>query len=207
MAIQGLKVSEEEVSQMLDLAKLTGVDVSKDPELKAQIAQAVIDFNIERSQGGLDNEGKGFPKYSDTYIDSLDFKAAGKSAGQVDMTLSGDMLGAIDVLDDSGSKVKYGINGETAPRAFAHMTGYKGHPTIKDGPKRAFLGITKADFESEILPKFAKDLSSLEREIAAAQSGSAGAQAAQTSRAAAGVRLSDILADIKTLGDILKLGG
>jgi hypothetical protein len=160
MKINGLTVTESEVSQSLDLEKLTGVDLSVDPDLMQEIAQATIDYVRERTSETLGVGRKKLPSpYSESYSESLDFQAAGKSRGTVNLELSGTMLDSIDVLEFDGSKLKYGIQGgEQAIKAFAHQTGFEGHPTIKNVRPREFVGVTDSEFKEFILPKFKDDI-------------------------------------------------
>lgn len=162
-----IKASETSVTQEIDLNELTGVDVSKDPVLAREMQQAVIDYMIGRV-----SEGKGFnekvlrpSKYSDSYADSLDFKAAGKSKGNVNMELSGDMLGSIDVIDETnnGARFTFGIEGEEAARAYGHISGFKGHPNQDKMQKyqRPFFGVSKKEIKDKILPAFKDELESL----------------------------------------------
>ena len=47
-----------------------------------------------------------------------------------------------------GSRVTLKIDdSEQAAKAFGHVSGYEGHPTIKDGPKRDFFGLHRKDAE------------------------------------------------------------
>jgi hypothetical protein len=151
-----LVVQENEISQTIDLDKWLGKDFSSDPDLVREIGQSVIDYMIKRVD---DNKGLGGetlkPSYSTEYSKSLDFKAAGKSKNDVNMKLSGDMLGSID-LEESGNSFKIFVDGdEEIIKAYGHMTGFKGHPTIpKNKYKRQFFGLTKEEFKKEIAPKF-----------------------------------------------------
>lgn len=162
----GLKVEKTEISQTIDLQKWTGKDLSSDPELVREIGQEVIDYMIKRS---ADNKGLGEvqfkpPKYSKTYADSLNFIAAGKSPTDVNMRLSGDMLGSID-MNEEGNKVTIEIGEDQTLKAYGHMTGYEGHPTIPNGKyKRQFFGITKTEFDKNILPKFKNEIPKKSRE-------------------------------------------
>lgn len=47
------------------------------------------------------------------------------------MQLTGDMVQAVTVLDSSETKLKIGIDDvDQAAKAYGHMTGMKGHPTL-----------------------------------------------------------------------------
>jgi hypothetical protein len=154
LSVKGLSESESEVSQVIDLKSVTGVDLSDNPALVEEISQAIIDYTVERTNEGL---GVGRKKlhspYSKDYSESLDFKAAGKSKNDVNLRLSGDMLAAIDVLDVNGSQIKFGISDSTqAPKAFGHQSGFEGHPTIKGVKPRPFIGLTQAELKTVIEP-------------------------------------------------------
>lgn len=179
-----LNVTESEVSQAIDLKKVTGVDVSRDPELLRSISQAIIDYQVERVQSDFKGyDGKALHKpYSKAYEQSLNFKAAGKSKNAINMTLSGDMMGSIDLLEENGSKVKIGIadQGE-AVKAFAHITGFKGHPTIKGAKERPFFGVSPDELE-KILEPFQDDIQDLKASARREQQRDVQGQAIQTVR-------------------------
>jgi hypothetical protein len=139
---------KEEVSQTIDLEALTGVDLSIDSSLVKEIGQAIIDYMKERVDGGEGVGGVELHKpYSDAYAKSWAFKAAGKSKNEINMNLSGDMLGSIDIVNEDGSEIKIAVSEDQAPKAFNHQTG----DTV---PKRKFFGITVGEFKDNILPQF-----------------------------------------------------
>jgi hypothetical protein len=163
-----LKVTESEVSQEIDLNKLTGADLSQDPELTREIQQATIDYMLGRISEGKGIGGKALRSpYSKTYQASQDFEAAGKSATDVNMELSGDMLGTIDIIKESnnGAKFTFGINDPTeAIKAYGHQTGFKGHPTIPQGKyKREFFGVFEKELKENVLSQFQEDIDRLKR--------------------------------------------
>lgn len=156
--IPGLKLSEDGVTQTIDLADFLPETAASDPVIQEAFTQAVIDKITSRTADGKDAFGATFAGYSESYKDSLAFKAFGKSS-KVDMELTGVMLASIDLVDQSGTKVQIGITNEAASRAYGHMTGMDGHPTL-DGvtPKRKFFGVTKEDI-AEIADALRPDLS------------------------------------------------
>lgn len=108
---------------------------------RLNIADLVIEFIVDRTQRGLDANGKRFPKYSKAYMESLDFKNAGKSKS-VNLTLSGDMLAALAVLDEKDGKIVVGYEkgSDEEGRAEGNILGsYGGDPDPKKA--RPFLGI------------------------------------------------------------------
>jgi hypothetical protein len=75
------------------------------------------------------------------------------------MRLSGDMMGSMDLLSEDGAVITYGFDQpDQAIKAYAHQTGFEGHPTIK-GPKREFFGVTSEEIKKEVLPKFSSQIS------------------------------------------------
>lgn len=151
------KLSEDEVSQTIDLKKVLG-EVSEVESVSEAFAQALIDKIVARTTLGRDVSGKIFPKYSKSYSESLAFKVFGKSRGDVNMTLTGDMLASIEPEIEQG-KLKIQVTGsDNILKAFAHMTGYRGHPFLAGKPKREFFGISEKEL-AEVKKNFLPDLS------------------------------------------------
>jgi hypothetical protein len=138
--IKGLKLTEGEVSQTIDLKELFGVSLSGNGALKNAIAQEIIDVIKERTDAGKSVNGTNLKKpYSKAYSESLDFDVYGKSKSEVNMKLTGTMLDTMDVLSDAGNSVKIGWSGdEQAAKAYNHNTG----DTV---PKRPFFGINQSE--------------------------------------------------------------
>lgn len=145
------------------------------PSERELIADEVIHFIQERTKKGLNKNNKQMPGYTKDYIDSVEFKAAGKSAGKVDLTLTGDMLGALSLLSHKKGKIMIGFENGTFENAKAdgNIRGTYGgsKPTRK---KRDFLGITQADL-ALILDKYEPDSQVTKQESDIAQLAAAGA--------------------------------
>jgi len=132
-------------------------------ELGAADRELVLDevnnFIRKRSKRGLDKDNRPFPKYSKGYVESLDFRNAGKRASRVDLTLSGDMLAALDTISHKKGSGLIGFENGTGEndRAEGNIKGtYGGNPT---GKIRDFLGITDKDLERVInKPSFTERL-------------------------------------------------
>jgi hypothetical protein len=140
-----INLEEDEVSQEFDLQKIFGVDFEIPQVVHEAFGQEVIDIIRERTAKTKDINGNDLPSpYSEAYSESLEFKAFGKSKNKVNMKLTGDMLDSMDILDIDGNVLKVGLEGLEATKAFAHNTGFEGHPVL-DGkvPKRKFFGVTK----------------------------------------------------------------
>ena len=118
------------------------------PQERQAIAQEIIDHIVERSQEkNLDKNGRRFPRYSKSYEKSLDFKIAGKSAGNVNLTLSGEMLNSIRLLQSRRGELTIGFDrGDTENNAKAegNILGTYGKKTSDPGKARDFLGIQKS---------------------------------------------------------------
>jgi transposase-like protein len=151
-------VSKTEVSQKINLREKLG-QFSQVPAIREAFLQAVIDKIVERTQSSRDVNGKVFDAYSKSYKESLAFKVFGKS-NKVDMTLTGDMLGSIDKLDETRDTATIAITGDdNILKAFAHITSFEGHKYL-DGkvPKRDFFGVTEKEIDS-IVSNFTPDQS------------------------------------------------
>jgi len=155
------KITKSNVEQTIDLKEVFGVTFKNAPALKEAIGQKIIDRIVTRTEAGkglsFNSDGKASTlnlksPYSKEYANSTEFKAHGKSRGNVNMTLTGDMLGLIDIKRKTSDTITIGWNkgdGQDA-KAFNHNTG----DTV---PKRPFFGVSrtellkiKADMSSEV---------------------------------------------------------
>ena len=138
MALQKKKLSQDEVSTEIDLKQILG-SVSRDRDVREAFFQVALDRMEERLDEGRDVNGKLFAKYSKEYKDSLAFAAFGKDS-TVTMQLSGDMRASVSILDQSESKLRIGVTGDEAPKAFNHQKG----DTV---PKREWFGWTDKEIK------------------------------------------------------------
>jgi hypothetical protein len=111
------------------------------PPLRVLLAEEIINYIRERTQSGKDKSGTKFTMYTKEYTKSLDFKVAGKSKGDINLTLSGDMLASIELLSHKPGNIKIGFekNSDENARAEGNILGTYGQPT-STGKKRDFLG-------------------------------------------------------------------
>jgi hypothetical protein len=138
------------VKYKINFQKIFGSRVPDDQEFKEKVVQAVIDRIVERTQDNVSIHGKPFAQYSDAYA-----KKKGVAKGDVDLTLSGDMLAAIDVIDSTAQTVTIGFPDETEnAKAWNHMTG----DTVK---KREFFGLPQKELE-EIARSFSGELEDIQ---------------------------------------------
>lgn len=123
------------------------------PSERLELADLVIEHIVDRSDRGLDKDGRKFPKYSKNYIKSLDFKNAGKSPSQVNLQLSGDMLAALKLLSHKNGELTVGFEkgSQENDQAEGNIKGTYGQPTPIPGKKRDFLGIDSKKLNELIL--------------------------------------------------------
>ena len=132
------------------------------PELNARdreiVLDEVTDFIRKRSARGRDKNNRAFPEYSKEYKNSLDFRNTGKTPGNVNLKLSGDMLAALDTIShrQGSGLIGYENGTEENDRAEGNITGSYGG---KANPAKArdFLGITDKDLEKVVNKKSVVD--------------------------------------------------
>lgn len=126
-------------------------------EEREAIAFELIDKIIERTKKGIDRKGNQFPSYSDSYTGSLDFKIAGKSKNKINLTLSGDMLADLQLLNHDKGEIVIGFeNGsDSNAKAEGNIKGTYGQKT-STGKKRDFLGVQEKELR-EVLEKYPLD--------------------------------------------------
>lgn len=117
--------------QEVDLERLLGRKPTRvERELFVNVA---IERIIERTQSGIDINGRAFKKYSEDYA-----QKKGVDISDVDMTLLGDMLLSIKRFPGR-DKLIFGIDDDKeAKKSYNHNTG----DTL---PKRTFFGLTKEE--------------------------------------------------------------
>jgi hypothetical protein len=97
---------------------------------------------------GIISDYVDFPEYSKEYIKSLNFKIAGKSKSDVNLTLSGDMLAAFGVIKVKDNSVTLGFDDDLEnAKADGNIRGTYGSDRANRKKARNFLGITKDDLE------------------------------------------------------------
>lgn len=126
------KFSLREIIQEIDLDEVTGRTLS-DVEKRIFMDDA-INLIIERTQSGVDINGRPFKQYSKDYA-----KEKGVSRGDVDLTLTSSMLAAISGTE-TGNGVSLFIDDSEVPKAYNHNVG----DTL---PKRTFFGLTTKEIE------------------------------------------------------------
>ncbi len=154
--LPGITISKTAVSQNIDLSEIVGVSFAGESGLRQQAAQLLIDYMKTRTHDrNVDVDGKAFPKYSEAYKNSTVFKLLKGSGGDVNMTLTGNMLGDVDMLGDTADSVRIGFrDGNEILKAFNHNTG----DTV---PRRAFFGVTKREIREVLERGMGEDIQRL----------------------------------------------
>lgn len=110
-------------------------------------------FDNLGTRNGIIKEYSNLPKYSPKYINSLDFKNAGKSPSNVDMTLSGDMLQSLEPVKITKNEIVLGFPDDQNGKADGNIRGTYGSEKPNPSKARNFLGLTESDF-NKILKKY-----------------------------------------------------
>lgn len=122
------------------------VDINFNRDQREAIAEDVIDFIRSRTDRGLDKNNRPFRRYSKSYSESLDFKIAGKSRNNVDLQLTGDMIGDLQIINvETAGFITIGYERGSDENDRAAWQRNNTRPTH---PKRDFLGITDKDLKN-----------------------------------------------------------
>ena len=142
--------SQTNVRLEVNLDEMFGQIVPDSTAFRQEVGQAIIDKIVERTKDGkFLNKAK--QTYSEEYVDSVEFKAYGKSKSEVNLTQSGDMLGLLDIIQEDKNKIVIGWDDSLqSQKAHGHITG-------SVGAKRNFLGLPMEDLRS-IADKFRDEL-------------------------------------------------
>lgn len=127
------------------------------PNEREALALEILEKIIDRTQKGKDKDGDKFPSYSKSYKNSLNFKIGGKSS-KVDLSLSGDMLADMQLLNHKSGELIIGYeNGsESNAKAEGNIRGTYGQKTPQKSKARDFLGIEDKDL-ARILADYPAD--------------------------------------------------
>lgn len=112
-------------------------------------AFAALDFIRARTAAGKGKGGRNFPKYTTEYVQSLDFKNAGKRSSPVNLKLSGDMIAANDLLSHKKGSVLLGYENGTDEnaRADGNIRGTYGSKSPNSSKARDFLGLSQGEID------------------------------------------------------------
>ena len=132
--------------------KIHRIRIDLPPEYNRQereaIADDVLEFIRERTEKGKDKNNKNFPGYSESYRESLAYKVGKGRSGKVNLTLSGDMLAAMDLKKQGKGYIEIGFSsGSENDKAEGNILGTYGNQTPLPKKQRDFLGIKPAELK------------------------------------------------------------
>ena len=148
MAIEKRSLSGKNPKLTINLNEMFGQRVPDTTTFKESVGQAIIDAIRDQAAESRDRKGKKYAnragRYSKEYIASDEFKAAGKDS-TVDLKLTGDMLGLMDVVLTSRNTITIGWSeSDEAAKAHGHILGSDPGPKVK----RDFFGLPEDKYES-----------------------------------------------------------
>lgn len=138
-AVNPPKYSKKEVSQSFNLKELLGYSPTQ--RQKKLFFELAVDRMVDRTLRGQDINGSAFTPYTEEYAEKK-----GVPRSSVDLTLTGDMLSSFEESQPEKDVVKIQIDEDETGKAYGHISGFKGHKSIKNGPVRNFFGL-KEDAE------------------------------------------------------------
>jgi hypothetical protein len=156
---------QPKVTYKLDLVKIfnrafAGTELQKknvlrgfisEPSVKLNYGRSVIDKIKERTQSGIDKNDEPFEEYSESYKESDKFEIFGKSEGDVNLTMSGEMLASmIPVAKTFGREITIEFTPDQNNKAHGHV---KGSNIL---PKRDFFGLPP-DEEAALMKRIVTD--------------------------------------------------
>jgi hypothetical protein len=115
---------------------------------REEVGRQIIQTIQNRTLEGLDLEGRPFAPYSKRYIDSREFKAAGKSPSEVNLRLTEEMMNAMEVQGSEPGSVTIGFNSIAAAQKAEWAE------ASDNGPSRKFFDVTPTEL-SNILAQYA----------------------------------------------------
>lgn len=109
---------------------------------KEELGKRIVEEVRERTDRGIDKNGKQFKGYTKEYKQSLDFKNAGKTS-KVDLQLTGDLLAELDVVTISSSSITIGypVGHELAGQAEGNTIGSYGQSSGNTSRARDYIGL------------------------------------------------------------------
>jgi len=119
--------------------KRAAASTLSDASFRREFGRRLVDRITQRTQSGIDMKGSPLAAYKKSYVKSLEFEIYGKKEGEVNLTLTGEMLASMDVKDTPPRKVVIGFQSDLQnDKAHGHVYGggYK-----RSLPVRNFFGL------------------------------------------------------------------
>jgi hypothetical protein len=109
---------------------------------REELSQRIIQTIKERTNQGIGVNGQKFASYSSSYVNSLPFRIAGKSASQVNLRLSDEMMDSLEVVDSGSGFITLGFTNASAEQKA------EWNAASDNGPSREFLGISQSELDA-----------------------------------------------------------
>lgn len=159
MALSKLNKDKDNLTIDINIEKLLG-SASNNEVIRETFFQLAYDKLVDRLDKGLSVDNKPLKGYSASYKGSLAYDVFGKD-GTVDMQLTGDMISSIDIKKQNSTTLTVGFGSkEESNKAYGHMTGMEGHPTLEGKVRpRNFFGWSDKelnDIARELRPAISK---------------------------------------------------
>lgn len=133
------QASKSRIHQVIKLKQVFGYTPNE--AQKRLFYNEAVDHIVRRTTKGNDRFNKKFQRYTKDYAANK-----GVTRSSVDLVLTGKML---DSFESSINKnnLKLNIRPDQTAKAYGHISGFKGHRYIKNGPVRDFFGINEKEAE------------------------------------------------------------
>lgn len=139
------------------------------PKERIALADVLLTHIVTRTLNGEDKNNKKFKNYTEKYAD-----AKGVDASDVDLTLDGEMLEALELVSHKSGEITIGYSDpsdDLAGKVEGNRSGFYGNSKKKKA--RDFLGITQADlnlildaYQDDGEPVSDEELDAFARELA-----------------------------------------
>jgi hypothetical protein len=123
---------------------LINVPQALTPVQREAIGLEVINFIIERTKNGLDINNNPFADYKQSYKDTFEYKVGHGGDSTVNLTLTGEMLGTISIINHGTGFIKLGFTDSEAAKKAKWIQTPSGQKAGKQSPRR-FFGISQKD--------------------------------------------------------------
>jgi hypothetical protein len=125
--------------------------IVKEIQVKMSIGEKIINRILDRTNSGIDKNGKPFKAYSESYINSNIFKIYKGGDTTVNLKLTEAMQADLDIVGYGEHTVQVGFTELfESQKAIGHITG------ARYLPKRDFFGLPKAELEDILMESIAE---------------------------------------------------
>lgn len=109
----------------------------------------VIDFIIDRTKSGVDMNNSPLASYTKGYKETFEYKIGHGSDSDVNLTLTGEMLGSMVIVSHGAGFIKLGFNDKDAAEKAQWIQSPTGQKAGKQRPRK-FFGINDKDLNKII---------------------------------------------------------